>query len=180
MIEILDNPDVLTRPHLDLATVEMGGISLGSAAADVPRHDIVEALSSVVARYRGGTGDEGEYRDHDGRRLTFDEVLDHTVRADGFLHRADKVSYKIHAGTVVGFALYGEDHHLSHFAALTSYETFLAAFGTPDRVREDEAYGDLMGYDLYYWGARKHVRWDAWDNRVCLINLGDFGGNTGP
>ncbi|MER6022252.1 hypothetical protein, partial [Streptomyces anulatus] len=67
-----------------------------------------------------------------------------------------------------------------HFAQLASYEEFLAAFGTPDRAREDETYGDLMGYDTYYWGARKHVRWDAWDDRVSLINLGAFEGNSGP
>lgn len=82
------------------------------------------------------------------------------------------------AGEVVGFAIYGP--HLSHFARLASYEEFLAAFGTPDRAREDETYGDLMGYDTYYWGARKHVRWDAWDDRVSLINLGAFEGNAGP
>ena len=26
----------------------------------------------------------------------------------------------------------------------------------------------------------KNVKWDAWDHRVTLINLGGFGGNTGP
>ncbi|MFB7784035.1 hypothetical protein ACFC1D_15175 [Streptomyces vinaceus] len=53
-------------------------------------------------------------------------------------------------------------------------------FGTPDRALEDEAYGDLMGYDNYYRGAQKHVRWDAWDDRISLINLGAFEGNAGP
>ncbi|MFJ2399022.1 hypothetical protein ACIOTI_40690 [Streptomyces sp. NPDC087843] len=88
------------------------------------------------------------------------------------------LSYKVRAGTVVGFAIYGP--HLSHFAHLTSYEELLAAFGAPDRAREDEAYGDLMGYGAYYWGAQKHVRWDAWAHRTSLINLGAFDGNTGP
>ncbi|MET9879621.1 hypothetical protein ABZZ36_34140 [Actinacidiphila glaucinigra] len=177
MIEILDDLDVLSRPHLDLATVEMGGIALGAAAVDVSRQSIVQARSRVVARYRGGTGIESEYHDAGGRRLTLDEVIDDAVRSDGFLHCADELSYKVHAGTVVGFALGG---HLSHFAHLASYEDFLATFGKPDRTREDEVYGDLMGYDTYYWGARRHVRWDAWDNRVSLINLGDFEGNTAP
>ncbi|MFJ4339516.1 hypothetical protein [Streptomyces sp. NPDC088915] len=36
----------------------------------------------------------------------------------------------------MGFALHGR--RPSHFAHLTSYEEFLAAFGTPDRVHEDE------------------------------------------
>ncbi|MYV66447.1 hypothetical protein GT043_10965 [Streptomyces sp. SID2131] len=91
---------------------------------------------------------------------------------------ADELSHKVRGGTVVGFALYGR--HLSHFAHLTSYEEFLAAFGTPDRVHEDETYGELMGHDASYRGSRKHVRWDAWDHRVSLIDMGDFEGNTGP
>ncbi|MEU2509224.1 hypothetical protein ABZ621_31555 [Streptomyces sp. NPDC007863] len=178
MIEILDNLDVLYQPQLDLATVEMGRVALGAPAAGVPRRTITEAQSSIVARYRGGTNVDSEYYDADGGRLTLDEVIDHTVRSDGFLYCADKLTYKVRAGTVVGFAIYGS--HLSHFAHLTSYEELLDAFGRPDRASEDEAYGDLMGYDNYYWGARKHVRWDAWDGRVSLINLGAFEGNSGP
>ncbi|MFJ9870260.1 hypothetical protein [Streptomyces sp. NPDC101165] len=178
MIEILDNLDMLSRPRLDLATVEMGGIALGTPAASVPRRSITEAQSSVVARYRGGTDIDSEYYDRDGRRLTLDEVIDHIAQSGGFLYCADKLTYKVRAGTVVGFAIYGR--HLSHFAHLTSYEDFLATFGRPDRAHADEAYGDLMGYNNYYWGAQKQVRWDAWDSRVSLINLGDFERNTGP
>ncbi|WP_143681739.1 hypothetical protein [Actinacidiphila glaucinigra] len=137
---------------------------MGAAAVGVSRRSIVQAQSRVVARYRGGTGTRGEYHD--------------AARSYGSLHCAGKVSYQVRAGTVVGFTLHGR--HLSHFAHPASYEDFLAAFGRPDRTRDDEAYGDLMGYDTYYWGARKHVRWDAWDSRVSLINLGDFEGNTGP
>ncbi|MFJ9417827.1 hypothetical protein ACIRPT_27255 [Streptomyces sp. NPDC101227] len=178
MIEILDNLDVLSRAHLDLTTVEMGGIALGEPATSIRRQCITGAQSSVVARYRGGTNIDSEYYDADGRRLTLDEVVDHAARSDGFLYCADKLTYKVRAGTVVGFTTYGP--HLSHFAHLTSYEEFLVAFGRPDRAHEDEAYGDLMGYDNYYWGAQKCVRWDAWDHRVSLINLGDFEGNAGP
>ncbi len=178
MIEILDNLDVQYQPHLDLTTVEMGRVALGAPAVSVPRRSIRGAQSSMVARYRGGTSVDSEYYDADGRRLTLDEVIQHTARSEGFLYRADKLTYKVRAGTVVGFAIYGP--HLSHFAHLTSHEELLDAFGRPDRVSEDEAYGDLMGYDNYYWGARKHVRWDAWDDRVSLINLGAFEGNTGP
>ncbi|MFH9299091.1 hypothetical protein [Streptomyces sp. NPDC017520] len=178
MIELLDNLDVLYERHLDLTTVEMGGVALGVPAISVPRRSIVRAQSSVVARYRGGTDNDSEYYDADGRRLTLDEVVDDAARSDGFLYRADKITYKVRAGTVVGCAIYGR--HLTHFAHLASYEELLDAFGRPDRACEDEAYGDLMGYDNYYWGARKHVRWDAWDDRVSLINLGDFEGNTAP
>ncbi len=46
--------------------------------------------------------------------------------------------------------------------------------------RENEAYGDLMSYEAYYWGSRKHVTWDAWEDRVSFVNLGDFEGNSGP
>ncbi|GGS39902.1 hypothetical protein Snoj_00320 [Streptomyces nojiriensis] len=178
MIEILDNLDVLSRPHLDLTTVEMGGTALGAPATSIPRRIIVQAQSSVVARYRGGTNIDSEYYDADGRRLTLDEVVDHAAQSDGFLYCADKLTYKIRAGAVVGFAIYGPQ--LSHFAHLTSYEDLLAVFGTPDRAHEDEAYGDLMGYDNYYWGAQKRVRWDAWDDRISLINLGAVEGNAGP
>ncbi|MFH7594509.1 hypothetical protein WDV06_05305 [Streptomyces racemochromogenes] len=178
MMEILEDLDVLMRPHLDLPTLRMGGIALGAPADGVPRHRIVEAQASVVARYRGGDDIDSEYHDADGRPLTLDEVIDHTVRSDGFLYCAGELTYKVRAGLVVGFAIYGP--RLSHFAHVTSYEELLAAFGTPDLVREESAYGDLMGYDLYYWGARKHVKWDASGNRVSLINVGDFKGNAGP
>ncbi|MFE4516973.1 hypothetical protein ACFRMQ_22575 [Kitasatospora sp. NPDC056783] len=178
MIEILDHPDVLALPQLDLATIAMNGVALGAPATDVPRRSIVEAHSSVVARQGHGDGTGMRYYDADGQPLTLDEVVDHAVRSDGGLYCADKLSYKIRAGAVVGFAIYGP--HLSHFAHLASYEDFLAAFGSPDRVDEIEAYGDLMGYDTYYWGARKHVKWDDWEHRVSLINFGSFPGNTGP
>ncbi|WP_411083474.1 hypothetical protein [Streptomyces sp. cmx-18-6] len=178
MIEILENLDLLYRPNLDLAGVEVNGISLGDPAATVPRRRIVGGQSSIVARYRGGTDIESEYYDADGRRLTLDEVIEDVVRSDGFLYGVDKINYKVCAGAVVGFAISGV--HLSHFAHLTSYEEFLTTFGRPDRIRENEAYGDLMSYETYYWGARKHVTWDAWDDRVSFVNLGDFEGNSGP
>ncbi|GAA1937780.1 hypothetical protein [Kitasatospora viridis] len=178
MIEILDNLDLLSRPHLDLTTVAMNGIAVGAPATSVPRGSIVEAKSSIVTRYRGGTNIDSEYYAADGRRLTLDEVVDHAALSDGFLYCTDKLTYKVQGGTVVGFAVYGP--HLSHFAHLASYQEFLTAFGTPDRVHENEAYGDLMAYDAYYWGAKKHVKWDAWDNRVSLINFGGFEGNSGP
>ncbi|OCC11323.1 hypothetical protein [Streptomyces sp. PTY087I2] len=178
MIEILENLDLLSRPTLDLAGVEVNGIALGAPAASVPRERIVGGLSPVIARYRGGTDIESEYYDADGRSLTLDEVIDDVVRSDGFLYGTDKINYKTCAGAVVGFAISGP--HLSHFAHLTSYEEFLSAFGWPDRVHENEAYGDLMSYEAYYWGARKHVTWDVWEGRVSFVNLGDFEGNSGP
>jgi hypothetical protein len=176
VIEILDNLDVLYQPRLDLAAIGMGGIAMGAPATSVPRDMVTEAQSAIVARYRGGTTIESEYYDADERRLTLDEVIDHTARSDGFLYCADKLTYKVRTGVVVGFALYGP--HLSHFAHLTSYDDVLAAFGKPDRAERNEAYGDLMGYVNYYSGARKCVKWDAWDHRVSLINLGDFEDNA--
>ena len=143
MIEILDNLDMLSQPHLDLTTVEMGGVALGASATSVPRRSILQAHSSVVAQYRGGTDIESEYFDADGRRVTLDEVVSHAAESDGFLYCADKLTDKVRAGTIVGFPVYGP--HLSHFTRLTSCEEFLAAFGRPDHVHEDEAYGDLMG-----------------------------------
>ncbi|MGW6704652.1 hypothetical protein ACWGDE_07145 [Streptomyces sp. NPDC054956] len=178
MIEILENLDLLSRPHLDLAAVKVNGISLGAPAVTVPRLRIEGGLSSIIARYRGGTAIESEYYDADGRSLTLDEVIDDVVGSDGFLYGSDEINYKVRAGSVVGFAITGP--HLSHFAHLTSYEEFLTVFGQPDRTHENEAYGDLMSYEAYYWGARKHVTWDTWEKRVSFINLGDFEGNSGP
>ncbi|MEW1903764.1 MULTISPECIES: hypothetical protein [unclassified Streptomyces] len=178
MIEILDDLDVLLQPYIDLTTVGMGGTALGAPATDVPRRSIVQAQSSLVARYRGGTATGSEYFDAEGRRLTLDEVVDHAVRSDGFLYCADELTYKVRGGTVVGFALHGP--HLSHFAHLTSYEELLTAFGRPDRVRENKTHGELMSYGVHYWGSRKQVWWDAWDHRVSLINMGEFEGSTGP
>ncbi|MEU1280349.1 hypothetical protein [Streptomyces sp. NPDC005805] len=178
MIEILDNPDLLARPTLDLAGVRVNGIALGAPAATVPRQRVVGGMSAAVARYRGGTGIESEYIDAEGRSLTLDEVVEDVVGSDGFLYGADKVNYKVRAGAVVGFAISGP--HLSHFARLSSYEEFLTVFGRPDRVDRNESYGELMSYETYYWGARKHVTWDVWEDRVSFINLGDFEGNSGP
>lgn len=66
---------------------------------------------------------------------------------------------------------------LDHFKFIRSYKQCLQHFGQPDRVRTDEAYGDLMGYDNYYYGSRKLVKWDSYRNRVSLINLGTYPGN---
>ncbi|MFG2841521.1 hypothetical protein ACGFYE_41860 [Streptomyces zaomyceticus] len=178
MIELLENLDLLSRPILDLASVEVNGIALGAPAATVPRQRIVGGLSSTIARYHGGTNGESEYYDADGRSLTLDEVIDDVVRSDGFLYGTDEINYKVSAGAVVGFAISGP--HLSHFTHLTSYEEFLTVFGQPDRIHENEVYGDLLSYETYYWGARKHVTWDAGEDRVSFINLGDFEGNSGP
>ncbi|MFE3633119.1 hypothetical protein [Streptomyces cellostaticus] len=178
MIDILENLDLLARPDLDLAGVVVNGITLGAPATAVPRQRIVGGMSSVVARYSGGNHVESEYYDADGRSLTLDEVIEDVVRSDGFLYGTEKINYKVHAGAVVGFAISGP--HLSHFGHLSSYEEFLTAFGRPDRTHENESHGDLMSYEAYYWGARKHVTWDVWENRVSFINLGDFEGNSGP
>lgn len=178
MTEILDNPDLLSRAYLDLATLEMGGVALGAPVSDVPRGRVLHADLPAVARYRDGTGPDAEYDAAADRRLTLGEVLDRAAASDGFLYCADGLTYKVRAGTVAGFALHGPQ--LAHFAHLTSYEEFLAAFGTPDRVREDDAYGDQLTRTAYYWRARKCVVWDAGEHRISLINLGDFEGNSGP
>lgn len=49
MLEILENLDLLSRPNLDLASVEMNGIALGAPAAAVSRRRIVGGLPSVIA-----------------------------------------------------------------------------------------------------------------------------------
>ncbi|MEU7613709.1 hypothetical protein [Micromonospora sp. NPDC049204] len=97
------------------------------------------------------------------------------------LHIAGNMSYKIAGGTVVGFAFYAAERGpLAHFSSLRSYEEFLNEFGTPDRVENHEAYGDLLGYHNYYWGSKKQAYWDSWDERLSSVNLGDYDGNHGP
>ncbi|MER7708920.1 hypothetical protein ABTX81_39340 [Kitasatospora sp. NPDC097605] len=173
MIEILDNLDVLTRQRVDLATVTVGGVALGAPGEAVRHREIVEAHSAVVARYRGGSGVVGEYYDADGRQLTLDEVVGHVVRSDGSLHCADGVGYSIRGGVVDSFGI--GDSYLSHFARLTSYDAFLEAFGTPDRVTEDVAFGDLLNRYAYYQGGQKRILWDAFNDRVSWISLGSLG-----
>jgi hypothetical protein len=184
VIEILDHLDVLAQPDLDLRTLSLTGAPYGSTVADaIARHRITEvSFSPIVHRSVSGTGIDSEYYGENGRRLLLDEVIDSVIDTDGMVHFADKVSYKILGGAVVGFALYGANRgHLAHFGFLRSYEEFLAAFGTPDRVEVSQAFGDLLGYHNYYWGSRKQVYWDSGDERLSSVNLGDYEGNAaGP
>lgn len=176
MIEILENLDVLTRRHLDLAMLTMGTVAFGSPATSIPRNRVVNAAASIVARARSGTNIDPEFYDDDGRRLTLDEVVDHVISSDGLLYLAGKLTYKVRAGIVIGFALYGS--HLDHFSGLSSYEQFLSLFGAPDQVTTiDEPGGGPMIYHNRYWDSRKLVAWDEWDRRVSLANLGEFEGN---
>jgi hypothetical protein len=173
MVELLDEIGLLTRRNLDLTTLEMAGVAYGSPGRSIPRHYIVGAASSIVARARSRAGMEPEYYDRTGRRLTLDEVVDDAVSSDGLVYASGKRTYKIRSGAVVGFAIYGPD--LSAFEILSSYEEFLTLFGTPDRVEtDDEPGGPPMRYRNYYLASRKCVVWDAWDNRVSLVNLGAF------
>ncbi|MFF7995351.1 hypothetical protein ACFZDG_36990 [Kitasatospora xanthocidica] len=174
MIELLDNLDLLTRRHLDLTTLTMGGVAFGAPAADVPRGLIIDATAPVVARRSSGDGAEPRFEDHGGRPLTLAEVVDDAVRSKGFLYTADELTYRIRAGRVVGFAIYGP--RLAHFAGLSSYQEFRSAFGTPDRVETDEApgSGEHTAYWHHYSDPRKCARWDAGSHRVSLVNLGGF------
>ncbi|GGM41198.1 hypothetical protein ACFFX1_12885 [Dactylosporangium sucinum] len=183
MIEILDNLGILARPDLDLSTLSLAGARYGSnAATSIDRARIKEVtFSPIVRRGRSSTGIESEYYAADGRRIPLDEVIDSVITADGMLHLHGHVSYKIAAGIVVGFALYGADRgHLTYFRHLRSYDDFLAAFGRPDRVERNEAFGDLLGYDNSYWASKKQANWDSWDERLSSVSLGSYEGNNGP
>jgi hypothetical protein len=178
MIEILSDLDILTRPVLDLSVLQLDGVPFGSDTRSFPRGKITDVtFSPIVHRYRAGTGVETEYFDAFGRALSLDEVIDSVINSNGMLHFKDKISFKIVDGRVRGFAIFGDQ--LRHFDYIKSYDDCLAAFGPPSRTQMNEAYGDLMGYDIYYFGSKKHVGWDSFDNRVSLINLGDYEGNTG-
>jgi hypothetical protein len=187
MIEILDRLDILAQPDLDLRTLSLAGVPYGAKAADaIARHRITGvSFSPIVHRSVAGDNIDSEYYGSDGRRLAFDEVIDSVIGADGAVHFTDKIGYKISAGAVVGFALYGSDRGtLAHFGYLRSYVDFLAAFGTPDRVEESRAFGDLLGFYNYYWSSRKVVYWQSWDEdgrgHLTSIALGDYEGTGSP
>ena len=135
-------------------------------------------MSPVVANYRGGTNLTPQFFDEAGDPLALDAVIDSVIGGDGILHFAGKVSFKIAGGIVVGFALYGDP--LRYFDKLGTYRRFCTAFGPADHIVVNEAYNDLLGYDHFYYGARKRVAWDEFSSRVSLINLGQFEGNDGP
>ncbi|MEZ6138900.1 MAG: hypothetical protein R3C53_28780 [Pirellulaceae bacterium] len=178
MIEILDNLDVLTQPVLDLSKLSLDGVHFGSGVAHFPRQKITElTFAKIVQSSRSGTNIEPEYRDADDCLLALDEVIDSVFRDDGIAHFSSKLSFKIAAGKIVGFAIYGDQ--LRYFSDIKSLDECLQRFGKPDRVQKKEAYGDVMGFDIYYFASRKLVSWDSWDDRVSLINLGSYNGNDG-
>jgi len=176
MLEILDRLVALQRTDLNLAHIALAGIPLGTRAVSIPRDRIREVtLSPLVASARSGTDIEPEYCDEEGRRLSLDSVIDSVVDKNGIVHFREKISFKIADGIVVGFALYS--NHLRAFDHLSTYPAFCDAFGRPDRVVRNEAYGDLMGFHHYYYRCRKMVSWDAWSSRVSHLNIGSFPGN---
>lgn len=178
VIEILDQLDVLAEPVLELSTLSLDGVQFGSSVNSFPRKKITElTFAKIVHSSRSGTDIEPEYRDADGRLLALDEVIDSVFRDDGIAHFSSKISFKIAAEQIVGFAIYGKQ--LGHFSDIKSHDECLQRFGRPDRLQKKESHGDLMGFDYYYFASRKLVSWDSWGRRVTLINLGSFDGNDG-
>jgi hypothetical protein len=178
MREILENLDILREPKLNLQDLSLDGVLFGSGASNFPREKVVDVtLSPIVANYRGGTNLTPQFFDVAGDPLALEAVIESVIRGDGILHFAGKVSFKIAGGTVVGFALYGDP--LSYFDKLGTYPHFCTAFGPADRIVVNEAHNDLLGYDHFYYGARKRVVWDEFSSRVSLINLGQYEGNDG-
>jgi hypothetical protein len=182
MIEILDNLRLLSRPHLDPRTLSLAGVPYGAKASDaIDRHKIIEVGSPIVQRMVTPSGAAPEFYDREGRRLSFAELIDNVFEGDGSLHFADRTSYKVAGGRVVGFALYGaEGGYLSEFSFLGSYGDFLELFGPPDLVEENIDFGELMGYRNFYWYSSKQAYWDSWDEQLTLVNLGAFDGNNRP
>ena len=177
MHELLNDIGVLRVPVLDLVELRLAGVDFGASARSIPRDKIREVTFSPIVVRSSGSGLKSDHFDAAGRRLSAAQVIDSVMDASGILHFENQVSFKIVSGLVAGFALYGE--RLRHFDYLESYEDFQAAFGPADRVITEEAYGDLMGYKHYYFRSRKLVSWTAFQDRIRLINLGEFDGNDG-
>jgi hypothetical protein len=186
VIEIVDDPGVLARPDLDPATLTLEGVAFGAdAAVLVSRVRIIDASAAIVHRSIRRLGEEPEYYTVDDRRLTLDQVIGAAVEHGGMVYCPNHFSYKITAGSVAGFAVYGRGSGLlAHFDFLRTYEEFLSVFGTPDRAEESRIHGDLLGYSNYYWRARKQAYWSADDEDgsglLSSVNIGDYPGNSGP
>jgi hypothetical protein len=176
VLEILDDLDVLARPDVDVRTLGLAGVGFGSRAAEtVPRDRIVQAISPAVRLTLGSSDRSGRFYREDGRELSFAAVVDTILDGAGTLHFADHTCYRIADGRVVGFALSGDVRgHLRHFAHLRSYDEFLFVFGMPDRAEQRIDTGEVMGYVHHYWASRKRAYWDAWEDHLTLVNLGDF------
>jgi hypothetical protein len=173
VIEILDNLRVLEKPALELAELSLDHVAFGARGHAIPRDRIVEVSGSpLVASSTASTGTLTTYFDAAGAEIPLDRVLDSVIDAQGMVHFANKISFKLAGGVVVGFALYGPQ--LDVFGKLETPDAVVAIFGSPDRRRENVSYGDLMGHDFYYAGSQKQVSWDAWNLRVSLVNLGDY------
>lgn len=58
------------------------------------------------------------------------------------------------------------------FAQIKTFEALLAEFGEPDITLVDEAYGDHMGYTIYYNQSKKLMVWDSWANSLSSVRFG--------
>ena len=173
MIEILADLDVLKRRHLALAHLSLEGVPFGAPGRAIPRDRIVEVtFSPIVFNSRSGTNIRARYFDEAGNEIPLGRVVDSVIDADGMVHFSNKVSFKLAAGVIVGFALYGT--RFEAFGKLESFGEVVEMFGEPDRSRENVSGGVSMGFDFYYADSRKQVSWDAFDNRIISINLGDY------
>jgi hypothetical protein len=173
MIEILADLEVLKRPQLELPELSLEGVAFRARGRAIPRDRIVEVtFSPIVFRSSSGTNIRAQYFDESGAEILLDRVIDSVIDADGMVHFANKLSFKLAAGTIVGFSLYGT--RFEAFGKVEAPDAVTTMFGRPDQSRENISYGDLMGWDFYYAGSRKLVSWDAFEQRISLINLGDY------
>lgn len=173
MFEILDDIRVLASSALDLYELSLDQVAFGARGSAIPRDRIVDVSGSpLVTTAQEGAGVMPTYFDSVGREIPLGPVIDSIINAHGTVHFANKLSFKLVGGLVVGFAIYGP--HLDAFGTLDTADAVVATFGAPDRSRENVTHGDLMGHDFYYAASRKQVSWDASDRRIRLVNLGDY------
>jgi len=176
--DLLTSADLVCSPLLAPERLCLAGVRLGVASHHIPRESIINVtFSPIVHNYRSSPETGSQFFDNAGKQLTLSEVIDSVLHADGIVHIPDGASFKIAKGEVVGLSLYGRTLG-RRFGHLKSYDDFRAAFGSPDRVVEDEAYGDLLAYDHYYFAIRKHARWSPMSTTLDLVNWGAYEGNT--
>lgn len=173
MIEILKDLDVLKTRNWMLSDIQMAGVAFGSDVIDFPRERVTEVTLAPIIKKSSWDRDTGsKYYDCSGDELSQDQVIEDAIQNKGILHFVEGISFKIEEKKVLGFAIYGGI--LRYFDSLKTYENCLKAFGRPDRMDRKEAYGDLMGYNNYYTKHEMLVSWDSWDERISLLNLGNY------
>ena len=168
--DLLTDSAMVCSETVELGSLSVAGIRIGSAADQIPRKWIVKVTFSPMDRiYRTGQ----QFFDEVGKQLSLSQAIDSVIHVDGTVHVPHGASFKIVNGIVVGFGQCGPALR-RRFLHLKSYVDFVAAFGIGDRVVQVEAHGDLFGFDHYYFRLHKMARWSVLWQMLEVVNWGVY------